>query len=96
LKVVWTQPALDDVDLIATYLHRENPAAAFRILEPIAARARDLAGWPEQGRAGRVPQTRELVVDRTPYLIAYRVLGDRIEILAVLHGARRWPQIFRA
>jgi toxin ParE1/3/4 len=49
---------------------------------------------PEIGRAGRVPGMRELVVSGTPYIAPYRVRDDAVEIIAVLHGARRWPEAF--
>jgi hypothetical protein len=42
---------------------------------------------------GRVKGTRELVVVRTPYIVAYRIRKDEILILRILHGARsglRW------
>jgi toxin ParE1/3/4 len=53
-----------------------------------------LTKHPHIGRAGRVPETRELVVAKTPYIVPYRVRGDEVEILAVFHGARRWPDGF--
>jgi toxin ParE1/3/4 len=46
------------------------------------------------GRPGRVTGTRELVVDGTPYILPYRVRNRVVQILRVLHGARRWPQRF--
>lgn len=48
---------------------------------------------PNVGRLGRVSGTRELVVSRTPYIVVYRV-GARVEILAIIHGARDWPESF--
>ncbi len=51
-----------------------------------------LLKFPFRGRPGRVPDTRELVVSGTPFVIPYTVEGDRIAVLAVLHGARRWPE----
>jgi toxin ParE1/3/4 len=45
------------------------------------------------GRQGRVGGTRELVVQGTPYIVVYRVHDD-VEILAVVHGARKWPESF--
>ncbi len=33
--------------------------------------------YPESARIGRVEGTRELVIDRPPYITAYRVAGDR-------------------
>jgi plasmid stabilization system protein ParE len=35
--------------------------------------------------------TRELVIGRTPYFIVYRHADERIEIIALIHGARAWP-----
>jgi toxin ParE1/3/4 len=32
------------------------------------------------------------VISRTPYIVAYRITGDTVRILRVLHGARRWPE----
>ncbi|WP_242518673.1 MULTISPECIES: type II toxin-antitoxin system RelE/ParE family toxin [Thiorhodovibrio] len=49
---------------------------------------------PSIGRLGRVRDTRELVISGTSYIVAYRVVGDLVLILRVLHGARRWPQRF--
>ena len=50
--------------------------------------------YPEAGRRGRIPGTRELVIDATPFLVAYRTRRGRIEILSLLHGARKWPEQF--
>jgi toxin ParE1/3/4 len=38
-----------------------------------------------------VPDTRELVISNTPYIVPYRIVGQTIDIIAVIHGARRWP-----
>jgi len=50
-----------------------------------------LLDFPESGRPGRLVDTRELVVGKTPYILPYRLRGDMIEILRVLHGRQRWP-----
>ena len=51
-----------------------------------------LAKYPSIGRAGRVLGTRELVVGDPPYIIAYRVRDQDLEILRVLHTSRAWPE----
>ncbi|PIW88418.1 MAG: type II toxin-antitoxin system mRNA interferase toxin, RelE/StbE family, partial [Nitrospirae bacterium CG_4_8_14_3_um_filter_44_28] len=43
---------------------------------------------------GRVEGTRELVISGLPYIIPYRVKNNTIEILRVLHAARKWPTKF--
>jgi len=44
-----------------------------------------LLDFPESGRIGQVPGTRELVVTNLPYIVVYRVNGDTVEILRVMH-----------
>lgn len=53
-----------------------------------------LAAFPRQGRPGRVIDTRELVVPRTPFTVAYRIVSQTVEIVAVIHQAQQWPESF--
>jgi len=46
------------------------------------------------GRPGRVKETPELVISRTPYIAVYRIGVNHVLILRVLHGARQWPDDF--
>jgi toxin ParE1/3/4 len=46
------------------------------------------------GRKGRVNGTRELVINHTSYIAAYRIAGDDIHILRVLHSSMQWPGNF--
>lgn len=94
MNLRWTIPALRDFEAIGDYIARDNPAAASRVVADILDQADILTKHPHIGRAGRVPETRELVVATTPYIVPYRVRGDEVEILAVFHGARRWPDSF--
>jgi addiction module RelE/StbE family toxin len=57
----------------------------------IRAQVRQLLQFPETGRPGRIEGTRELVISRTPYIAAYRIMGETVRILRVLHGAQLWP-----
>jgi toxin ParE1/3/4 len=91
VKLVWSHFALADRDEIFTYIRKANPAAAISIDGKIAEVAHRLKSFPDSGRSGRIDGTREIVVLRTPYIIAYIVLADRVRILRVLHGARIWP-----
>ena len=95
MKLRWTAPALRDLEEIGDYIARDNPAAANGVVTNILDQAEGLTTHPHIGRPGRVPGTRELIIADTPYLVPYRVRGDHVQILAVLHGARRWPQNFK-
>jgi plasmid stabilization system protein ParE len=55
-----------------------------------------LESFPDSARPGRVAGTREAVVLNTRYLIAYRIVGDDIQILAFRHSSRKWPDHFSA
>ena len=75
------------------YIEWDNSAAvAARIVTTIFERADNLAKFPHLGRPGRIPDTRELVVVDTPFIVPYRVHDAEVEILAVFHGARQWAQ----
>ncbi|WP_374725188.1 type II toxin-antitoxin system RelE/ParE family toxin [Caulobacter rhizosphaerae] len=47
--------------------------------------------FPNIGRPGRRGGARELVVPGGPFIVAYKVRGEEIEVLRVFHGSRRWP-----
>ncbi len=94
MKVRWTDGAVDDVRSVHDYLEAENPRAAWETVARVMSAVERLERFPQMGRPGRVEGSRELVVTGTPFLVAYRVKGESIQILAVLHGARKWPKRF--
>ena len=91
MQIVWAAAAQLDVAVIRAHIAAENPRAAERQVRLVINAIARLADFPELGRVGRIEGTRELVVSRTPYLVAYRLAGNEIEILRVLHGRQRWP-----
>ena len=46
---------------------------------------------PYRGRLGREGGTRELVIANLPYIVAYRITGDAVEVLHIYHGAQDRP-----
>jgi len=91
LRLEWSAFALADRHGIFDYFEAENPQAAIAVDARVEHGVEQLARFPESGRPGRINGTRELVIQRTPYIAAYRVEGDSIRILRVLHGAQQWP-----
>jgi len=91
MRVVWTVRAGRDLRSVRTYIAQDNPRAAEAVAVKILDSVERLTEFPASGRHGRKPDTRELVVTGTPFVLPYRVTGDVVEILGVIHGARRWP-----
>lgn len=94
MRLVWTAAALRDIAAARAYIEFDNPSAAADQVEKILTAVAGLVHFPECGRPGRCAETRELVVGRTPFIVAYSVRTDAIELLRVLHGRRRWPDGF--
>ena len=90
--IVWSPTAVGDLDQLRRYIADNNPPAARKIAQAILASVETLRDFPDMGRPGRLPDTRELVVPGTPFIIPYRVTARGVEIIAVLHGARQWPR----
>lgn len=87
MRVDYTGPARADLDRIRDYLKERNPVAAKKLAALIRARVKLLKTQPLMGPAvAERPSTRELVV--SSYVLVYRVLDERIEILRVWHGAQ--------
>jgi toxin ParE1/3/4 len=90
VRVHWTPEAQQDRVNIRNHIAKENRRAATGmdvVFEEAAAR---LADFPKLGRAGRVPGTRELIPHRS-YRLVYRVVGDLVAIVRVVHTSREWP-----
>lgn len=94
MRLTWSAFALIDRDAVFTHIEADSPRAAVAVDEHIAQAVLRLVEFPESGRSGRVPGTRELDIPRTPYVVAYALAPDRIRILRVLHGAQMWPEDF--
>ncbi len=94
MKVRWTLPAANQLREIFEYIAAGNLGAAGRMVRRIHNSIEQTAKMPNAGRIGRVAGTREVVVPGTNYLVAYRVVEDAIQILAIMHGAREWPESF--
>jgi toxin ParE1/3/4 len=91
MRLEWSAFAQSDRTAIFDYIEADSPKAAFAVDERIREQVETMARFPESGRPGRIEGTRELVISRTPYLVAYRITGNAVRILRVLHGSRRWP-----
>lgn len=91
MNIRWSPEAAADFAGIIEYIQQQNPSAALRVGQSMYDSVNSLESFPDRGRAGRIDDTRELVLAPLPFIVVYRVKSDAVEILRVLHGAQRWP-----
>ena len=89
VEIVWSPLALERLRQIRVYVAADKPQAASSLATRIAAVVEALREHPYLGRAGAEPGTRELVIGGTPYIVLYRVRGERVTIATIWHGAQR-------
>ncbi len=94
LHIKWTPLAEAEAAEIYRYVAADSKAAADRQMNLVLESIEGLSLFPGKGRAGRVDGTRELVVPGTPYIVVYLLKETGVQIVAILHGARRWPSHF--
>ena len=86
-KIIWADPAIQDLDAIADYIALEKPAAARQLVERVFAAVRRLQKFPRMGslpaELGGLPY-RQLIVP--PCRIFYRLEKNAIYIVHILRG----------
>lgn len=87
----WSEEAADDLERITNYLFEETPRHAPELVRAIYSAPAALLPFPHRGRSGKKEGTRELVLTSLPFIVVYRIAGDAIHILRILHGAQKWP-----
>lgn len=90
LAVRWADEAVIDLAEIIGYIERRDSIAAQGLLDDILQTIEQLPLMPSLFRPGRVEGTREVVV-RPNYLVVYKIGGDAIDVLRVLHARRQYP-----
>ena len=93
MRVIYTEPALKELDAVLTYIKSENPRAAVAVETRIRAVVARIANYPESAR--RVlqrPGIRVSPLVRYPYKIFYLVTPEAVEILHIHHSSRQAPK----
>jgi len=92
MTIVWSPTAVEDLKHLRAYIEQHDPRAAARVAKAILRGVENLAEFPGQGKPGRVPHTRELVISDTPFIVVYTAVEQTVQIVTVLHTARKWPR----
>ncbi len=89
-ELVWTEPALSDLDAIADYIALDNPRAARQLVQRVFAHVEQLRQHPESGsKPAELSGGRYRQIVEPPCRIFYRYDGERVFILHVMRSEKR-------
>ena|ERR1700755_1875364 len=89
VEIVWTEPALSDLDAIADYIALENPEAASELVQRASLHVEHLASHPDMGSKPQELQgwrCRQIV--EPPCRVFYRHEQGHVHILHVIRAER--------
>jgi plasmid stabilization system protein ParE len=85
-EIIWTEPALQDLDAIADYIALDKPEAARQLVQRVFRHVEQLAIHPESGsRPPELRKSRYRQIVEPPCRVFYRCDKRRVYIL---HGMR--------
>lgn len=90
MNVIWTRSARSDRFGILEYIAEYDSDAASRLNNRIREALGRLVNFPNLGKLGRVSGTREFVFHPN-YIVVYRLEGDTLVVVNVLHAAQKYP-----
>jgi len=91
LAIKYTESAKADLHGVLSYIAKDNPLAARKVIQTIRDQVNVLLDQAVIGRSGRIDGTRELVIHGLPYVACYAVTDKTITVLRVLHWRQQWP-----
>lgn len=89
MEITFTRLAQRDLEAIHAFIAKDDPRRAYDVLSRIRVAINRLADYPGMGRPSKKAGVRELIVPRLPYKVPYRVRGETVCILRVLHTRRQ-------
>jgi toxin ParE1/3/4 len=90
VEIVWTEPALNDLDAIADYIALDKPTAASGLVQRIFAHVDQLSAHPDSGSTPmELTGSRYRQIVEYPCRVIYRYDGKTIYILHVMRGEHR-------
>jgi toxin ParE1/3/4 len=84
LQLKWTDKALQQFEEAIVYIAEENPIGVQRVAQSVADATELLLFTPSIGHVGRIVNTQEWVVRKTPYIIAYAIDGEELWVLRLI------------
>ena len=89
-EVIWTEPALSDLDAIADYIALNNGDAARALVARVFAHVEQLRRFPASGsRPPELPGRRYRQIVEPPCRVFYRVDRRKVFVLHVMRAEQR-------
>ncbi len=89
-QVIWTEPALQDLNEIAEYIALDKISAANKLVEKVFSDTERLEKFPKSGRKPpEINNSRYLEIIVNPCRIFYRIEKEKIYILYVMRSERK-------
>ncbi|WP_417681353.1 type II toxin-antitoxin system RelE/ParE family toxin [Pseudidiomarina aquimaris] len=94
VEIIWTEPALDELDAIAAYIAVDNPKVAQAVVETVLSATEVLSRYPDSGRRPpELPQGRYREIVVPPCRIFYRIENDKLYLVHVQRDAQQLREI---
>ncbi|MGD0736004.1 MAG: type II toxin-antitoxin system RelE/ParE family toxin [Terracidiphilus sp.] len=94
MKILWSATSVKHLQESVEYIQGQSADGAITVRRRILETVWRIGEMPYSGREGRIEGTREAVVPRTQYIVAYRVSAQSLDVLGIWHASRLWPQAF--
>ena len=89
-QVIWTEPALVDLDDIAEYIALDKPSAARKLVKDVFKSVKRLKQFPKSGKCPpELHNTDYLEIIVGPCRIFYRIDKNMVYILYVMRAERQ-------
>ena len=89
-ELIWTEPALHDLDALADYIALDDPQAGRRLVQRVFQHLEQLVEQPESGsHPPEMRRSRYRQIVEPPYRVFYRCDGVRVFVLYVMRGEMR-------
>ena len=90
VEVIWTEPALNDLDAIADYIALDNPVAARELVQRVFRHVDQLISHPDSGsKPKELRGWRYRQIAEPPCRIFYRRDRDTVYVLYVTRAERQ-------
>ena len=89
-EIIWTEPAIADLEAIADYIALENPGVARELVRQVVGHVRQLEAHPESGSHPRElgSRSRYRQIVEPPCRVFYRFDGSRVFVVHVMRTER--------